>query len=61
MFMVRLANRNVITGQMMQWESSHPALFYSGSMFLLIQMVQMFDPLRRIYAQLRPALLQMLR
>jgi undecaprenyl-diphosphatase len=61
LFVLRFANRNVVTRLMLQLEDSHPATFYSGSMLFLLQMIQMFDPLRRIYKVMRPALTQMLR
>jgi hypothetical protein len=55
-FMVRMANRNIITRVMLEAEHSYPATFYAGSMLLLMQMMQMFDPLRRIFPHVGPTL-----
>lgn len=52
--MMRMAKNNPVTRYLVQAEVSHPALFYIGFVFLLSEMMQMFDPLRKAYAYLGP-------
>lgn len=47
--MMTVAKDNPITRYALQLESSRPAFFYVGAFFLMSQMVQLFDPLRRDY------------